>query len=229
MDCGLSGEGFGDRSRVLRRGYRLARGPALKMVNGRAGDLLVRCKRARPPGAPADHSRCGAVRLARRDRPGTLRLLPCKTGGADNVDRDPGDPGAARRRPVAYEVIAKSPSLFVPLTVTLELEWVLRAFYRFDAARVIQVMEHLPGLANVNVQEAGRVAQALNLLGQGMDFADALHLAGSHHCEALYTFDDRWFARRAQRLGILPKVVVPNQVPSGTRATHAFTHGKASR
>lgn len=34
---------------------------------------------------------------------------------------DPGDPEAAEQRPVAYEVIAKSPSLFVPLTVTPEL------------------------------------------------------------------------------------------------------------
>ncbi|MFZ0790082.1 MAG: type II toxin-antitoxin system VapC family toxin [Chromatiaceae bacterium] len=123
---------------------------------------------------------------------------------------DPGDPEAAKQRPVAYEVIAKSPSLFVPLTVTLELEWVLRAFYRFDAARVIQVMEHLLGLANVNVEEAGRVVQALNLLGQGMDFADALHLAASGHCEVLYTFDDRRFARRAQRLDLAPKVIVPS-------------------
>jgi predicted nucleic-acid-binding protein len=123
---------------------------------------------------------------------------------------DPGDPESAKQRPVAYEVIAKSPSLFVPLTVTLELEWVLRAFYRFDAARVIQVMEHLLGLANVNVEEAGRVVQALNLLGQGMDFADALHLAGAAHCEALYTFDDRRFARRAQRLDLVPKVIVPS-------------------
>jgi predicted nucleic-acid-binding protein len=122
---------------------------------------------------------------------------------------DPGDPEAARQRPVAYDVIARSPSLFVPLTVTLELEWVLRAFYRFDAARVIQIMEHLLGLANVNVEEAGRVAQAIDLLGQGIDFADALHLAGSGHCEALYTFDDRRFARRALRLDTVPKVVVP--------------------
>jgi predicted nucleic-acid-binding protein len=125
---------------------------------------------------------------------------------------DPGDPEAAKQRPVAYEVIAKSPSLFVPLTVTLELEWVLRAFYRFDAARVIQVTEHLLGLANVNVEEAGRVAQALNLLGHGMDFADALHLAASGHCEALYTFDDRRFARRAQRLDLVPKVIVPSSI-----------------
>jgi predicted nucleic acid-binding protein len=59
-------------------------------------------------------------------------------------------------------------------------------------------MEHLFGFANVNVEEAGRVALALNLLGQGLDFADALHLAASAHCEALYTFDDGRFARRAQ-------------------------------
>lgn len=122
---------------------------------------------------------------------------------------DPGDPEAAKRLPVAYEVIAKHPSLFVPLTVTLESEWVLRAFYRFDAAQVVQVMEHLLGLTNVNVEEAGRVAQATNLLGQGMDFADALHFAASGHCQALYTFDDRRFAWRAQRLRVSPKVVFP--------------------
>jgi predicted nucleic-acid-binding protein len=126
---------------------------------------------------------------------------------------DPADPEAAQQRPVAYEVIARSPSLFVPLTVTLELEWVLRAFYRFETDQVTQVMEHLLGLANVNVEDAGRVARALNLLGQGMDFADALHLAGSEHCEALYTFDDRRFARRARRLSATPKVVVPQAAP----------------
>ena len=85
----------------------------------------------------------------------------------------------------------------------------LRTFYRFDADRVIQVMEHLVGLANVNVREAKRVAQALGLLGRGMDFADALHLSGGGHCEALYTFDDRRFARRARRLKGVPEVVVP--------------------
>jgi hypothetical protein len=42
-----------------------------------------------------------------------------------------------------------------------------------------------------------------------MDFADALHLSGSAHCEALYTFDDRRFARRAQRLAEGTPVIVP--------------------
>ncbi|MCG6860369.1 MAG: type II toxin-antitoxin system VapC family toxin [Chromatiaceae bacterium] len=85
----------------------------------------------------------------------------------------------------------------------------LRAFYRFDSKRVIRVMEHLLGLTNVNVEEAGRIGQALTLLSQGMDFADALHLAGSAHCSAFYTFDDRRFVRRAQRLKLSPKVAVP--------------------
>jgi len=123
---------------------------------------------------------------------------------------DPGDPEALKQRPIAYAIVTKGQSLFVPLTVILELEWVLRAFYRFDAAAIIRVMEHLLGLANVNVEETGRVATALNLLGRWMDFADALHLAGSGHCAALYTFDDRRFARRAQRLGTVPTVEVPS-------------------
>lgn len=122
---------------------------------------------------------------------------------------DPADPEAARQRPIAYEILTSRPSLFVPVTVVLELEWVLRAFYRFEAANVIQVLEHLLGLANVNVEESSRVAKALDLLGQSMDFADALHLSGCAHCEALYTFDDRRFARRAQRLGTEPTVIVP--------------------
>jgi predicted nucleic-acid-binding protein len=122
---------------------------------------------------------------------------------------DPGDPEAAKQRPMAYEILTRHPSLFVPLTVVLELEWVLRAFYRFEAADVIQVFEHLLGLANVNVEESDRVAKALDLLAHGMDFADALHLSGCAHCEALYTFDDRRFARRAQRLVTEPPVRVP--------------------
>ncbi len=126
---------------------------------------------------------------------------------------DPGDPEAARQRPIARRVMIESSSLFVPITVVLELEWVLRAFYRFDAPQIIRVFEHLLGLAHVNTEEAERVAAALPLSGQGMDFADALHLAGSAHCAALYTFDDRRFARRARRLAGVTPVVVPDGAP----------------
>jgi predicted nucleic-acid-binding protein len=126
---------------------------------------------------------------------------------------DPGDPEAAKQRPIARRVMTGSPSLFVPLTVILELEWVLRAFYGFDASRIIRVFEHLLGLAHINTEEAERVAIALPLAARGVDFADALHLVGSAHCSALYTFDDRRFARRARRLAGVTRVMVPNGKP----------------
>jgi len=124
---------------------------------------------------------------------------------------DPGDPEAAKQRPIARRIMTESPSLFVPITVVLELEWVLRAFYRFEPAQVMRVFEHLLGLAHVNTEEAERVAAALPLTEQGMDFADALHLSGSAHCEALYTFDDRRFSRRARRFAEGIPVIVPTE------------------
>ncbi|EXJ13968.1 type II toxin-antitoxin system VapC family toxin [Imhoffiella purpurea] len=122
---------------------------------------------------------------------------------------DPSDPEAAKQRPIARRIMTESPSLFVPITVILELEWVLRAFYRFDPAQVVRVFEHLLGLDHIVTEEAERVIAALPLAAEGMDFADSLHLAGSRHCEALYTFDDRRFARRAKRASDLIPVVVP--------------------
>ncbi len=65
------------------------------------------------------------------------------------------------------------------------------------------------GLSPTSMSLNPCVAKALALLAQGMDFADALHLSGCGHCEALYTFDNRRFARRAQRLATEPKVMVP--------------------
>lgn len=122
---------------------------------------------------------------------------------------DPSDPEAARQRPIARRVLAESPRLFVPLTVILELEWVLRAFYGFSAQDFVKVVNHLLGLPNVNVEEWPRVADALAWHAEGMDFADALHLQASGHCERFLRFDDQRFARRAKKLGIKPEVVVP--------------------
>jgi predicted nucleic-acid-binding protein len=124
---------------------------------------------------------------------------------------DPGDPEAAKQRPIARRIMTQSPSLFVPVTVVLELEWVLRAFYGFDASQIVRVFEHLLGLANLNTEDAERVAAALRLTAEGMDFADALHLLDSAHCEVLYTFDDRRFARRARRLADGIPVIVPTE------------------
>jgi predicted nucleic-acid-binding protein len=40
---------------------------------------------------------------------------------------DPSDSEAEKQRPVAKRILTESADVFVPLTVVLELEWVLRA------------------------------------------------------------------------------------------------------
>jgi predicted nucleic-acid-binding protein len=121
----------------------------------------------------------------------------------------PNDPEAARQRPIARKIFTSDESLFIPLTVVLELEWVLRAFYEFTVDDFVRVMNHLLGLNNVNVEDWARVADALALHQQGLDFADALHLISSEHCDEFLSFDDRRFARRAQRMSTKPTVLVP--------------------
>lgn len=122
---------------------------------------------------------------------------------------DPNDPEAGKQRPIARRIFTESPQLFVPLTVLLELEWVLRAFYGFTAVDFRRVAEHLLGLPNVSVEEWPRVVDALALHSRGLDFADALHLQASSHCDEFISFDDRRLARRAKRLGVKPSVRVP--------------------
>ena len=125
---------------------------------------------------------------------------------------DPDDPEAAKQRPLARRILTESPQVFVPLTVILELEWVLRAFYGFAAADFVRVINHLLGLPNVSVEQWSRISDALTWHAEGLDFADALHLLASVHCTEFISFDDRRFARRAKRLGVTPAVVVPGGV-----------------
>ena len=122
---------------------------------------------------------------------------------------DPADPEAALQRPLARKVFEESDALFVPLTVVLELEWVLRAFYRFSALQFAKVVSHLAGLPHVTVESSPVVLAALQDHVGGLDFADALHLRASGACEALVSFDDRKFARRAKRLKLAPPVTIP--------------------
>lgn len=122
---------------------------------------------------------------------------------------DPNGPEAAKQRPIARRILSESLALFVPVTVILELEWVLRAFYGFGRQDFIRVIEHLAGLPNVAIEQEGRVIRALTLHAEGLDFADALHWAACGDCEGFFTFDDRKFARKVGRMLVTPKVRVP--------------------
>jgi predicted nucleic-acid-binding protein len=120
---------------------------------------------------------------------------------------DPDDPEAARQRPVARRIMLESPAIFVPLTVVLELEWVMRGFYEVETASVCDAVAHLLGMPHVTVEHWEAVSDAVNLHKRGLDFADAVHWASSATCNRLVTFD-RTFVRRARRLKLTPETLL---------------------
>ena len=61
-------------------------------------------------------------------------------------------------------------------------------------------LEHLLGLPSVQAEDPEQVALALDHYAQGLDFADALHLAAAGTARACYTFDGK-IGRRARSLG----------------------------
>lgn len=121
---------------------------------------------------------------------------------------DPDDPEAARQRPRARRLMVESRAIFVPLTVVLELEWVMRGFYGLPAEPFCLAIEHLLGMSHVTVERWEAVRDAVELHRRGLDFADALHWISGAACTELVTFDDR-FIRRAKRLARTPPVVLP--------------------
>ena len=96
------------------------------------------------------------------------------------------------------KIIGHEP-VFVPRTVMLETEWVLRGVYELPPNQVIPALRALAGLPGIVVEDAKLVAQAMDWAEDGMDFADALHLASSAACDTFLTFDKR-LARSAGRL-----------------------------
>ena len=109
----------------------------------------------------------------------------------------------------ARALIESGKPLFVPTTVALELEWVLRGFYKLPPDTVATVFSHLLTMPQVQLQDRQAIQSACDALMQGFDFADALHHASSRHCDALATFDEKGFAQRAARQGWVPKVLGP--------------------
>lgn len=90
--------------------------------------------------------------------------------------------------------------IFIPDTVVLEAERVLRAAYELEPTDICDAFRRVFGLGNVSLANAGAVAQAISWHESGLDFTDALHLALSQDRQSLKTFDGA-LIRRADNLG----------------------------
>ena len=96
--------------------------------------------------------------------------------------------------------------VFIPVTVILELESVLRSRYLHSAAVIAQTIEKIVTLENVVVGEHAAVLAAAAKLAQGWDFADALHHALSEGCDDFVTFDAGLVKQAKRRPNLKPTV-----------------------
>jgi predicted nucleic-acid-binding protein len=120
------------------------------------------------------------------------------------VEGDPTQLAAARR--LIGRCVREGLTLFVPVTVVLEIEWVLRRSFEFEKDAVLQTLSSLFSAAELDFESERALEVALQLFRKGSaDFADCLHVALATQAgeQPLWTFD-----RGAARLNgaqLLPK------------------------
>jgi predicted nucleic-acid-binding protein len=113
---------------------------------------------------------------------------------------DPAQAAKARK-------LVEGGGIFVPTSVLLETEWVLRSGYGFAAGPLVRALRDFAGLPGVTLEDPPLAARALDWAEKGLDFADALHLGAARGCTAFLSFD-RKLAKTAARLADI-RVAVP--------------------
>lgn len=72
-------------------------------------------------------------------------------------------------------------ALFIPLSVSVELEWVLRSLYEIKKVMIITTFNRLLEAREIEFQEESAIEIALSLYAENnADFADCLHIASAH-------------------------------------------------
>ena len=106
------------------------------------------------------------------------------------VKDDPAQLAAAKA--LISRSVTEGEALFVPVTVALELEWVLRSNFGFAKAEVVQTLSQLLGTSEMRFESESALELALVLYGKSIaDFSDCLHvaLANLANEQPLWTFD----------------------------------------
>jgi predicted nucleic-acid-binding protein len=79
--------------------------------------------------------------------------------------------------------------VIVPLTVSMEVEWVLRSRYLMTRAAIIDSFSVLIEAADFHFEESEKIGWLLERYSQGADFADLIHIVASCASDGFATFD----------------------------------------
>ncbi len=92
--------------------------------------------------------------------------------------------------------------IFISKSVLLETEWVLRYTYEFSSDVICKTFEKLLGLPRITVEDPSCIIKIMRWYSQGLDFADAMHLASSIEVTNEFATLDKTFIKRAKKMNI---------------------------
>ncbi|MBC7730817.1 MAG: type II toxin-antitoxin system VapC family toxin [Bacteriovorax sp.] len=95
-------------------------------------------------------------------------------------------------RKLIRKCVNEGQTLFVPVTVSLELEWVLRSNFKFEKQAVVQTLSDLLSSAELSFESESALELALLQYAEtSADYSDCLHaaLATAANSGPLWTFD----------------------------------------
>ena len=90
--------------------------------------------------------------------------------------------------------------VFIPATVFMETEWVLRAVYGFSRDEIAEAFNRLLRVKSVRVENRSMLETVIAHFTQGLDFADALHYSMGN-AQPMKTFD-KTFIKRGKTFGL---------------------------
>lgn len=125
------------------------------------------------------------------------------------IDQGMADAKTHTQRQLAKTIIEHSSKLFVSNTVLIEFEWIMRGIYKLDKTVIIAVYENLLAIPNIFFENKSMLQKAIVFVKAGIEFTDAFHLASYQHCQKVYSFDDKGFARKVHKNQFSPTVIIP--------------------
>lgn len=109
------------------------------------------------------------------------------------VEDDPRECAQAKR-------LFEEAIVFIPATVFMETEWVLRAVYQFSRDEIADAFVLLLRVKSVRVADRSLLETVIAHFAHGLDFADALHYALGG-VQLMKTFD-KAFIKRGKARGL---------------------------
>lgn len=94
--------------------------------------------------------------------------------------------------------------IYVPDTVLLETEWVLRSSLKLTRKEINGLFVGLLSVPNASFENKSRMVDVVVAHGAGLDFADALHLHSAKGCDAMLTYDEEFIRRSRKVAGATP-------------------------